>query len=457
MLKLMHLAISVRSLIATLIAILAAILPGTAQAKRLALIVGINDYINLDAQAQLKRAVNDAGGVARTLEEIGFSITKLENTSRSKFNADWQQFLGEIAPGDEVAFFFSGHGVEIEGQNFLVPGDIPKIAYGRVEQIKRESLSVSELLLDLRTRKPQLSLIVLDACRDHPLFPAGLKSGAKAGGLAKIDPPQGTFIMYSAGAGERVLDRLPGYDPEPNYSIYTRKLLPLLREPGLRLTELAKRVRREVNELAGAVPHLQIPAYYDGVLEDYCLAGCNQLHNYEDKVQRLLRTFIGHTATVYSSSFLNDERSILSGSRDDTFKLWDVTTGKEFHSYTSPLDPAWPIASSPDGNMVLSASQDNTLKLWDVGTSQVLRSFAGHSDEVNTIVFSPDGRFALSGGDDKMLKLWNMDTNVELRSFTGHSGAIWSVAFSPDGRFALSGSEDKTLKLWDVSEWTRAR
>lgn len=257
-----------------LIVILAALMPSTAEAKRLAFVVGIDDYVNLDSQAQLKRARNDARGIARTLGALGFTVTPLENAGRSSFNAAWQQFLGAIEPGDEVAFFFSGHGVEIEGQNFLVPGDIPKIEYGRKERIKRESLSVSELLLDVRRREPRVTLVILDACRDHPLIPPGWKSGAKPGGLAETAPPQGTFIMYSAWAGERALDRLPENDPDPTNSVYTRKLLPLLVKPGLSLTDLAKQVRREVNALAKSVDHPQTPAYYDGILGDYCLAGC---------------------------------------------------------------------------------------------------------------------------------------------------------------------------------------
>ena len=65
-----------------------------------------------------------------TLQAIGFSVTPLDNADRSSFNAAWQQFLGSIEPGDEVVFSFSGHGVEIEWENFLVPSDIGKIGHG---------------------------------------------------------------------------------------------------------------------------------------------------------------------------------------------------------------------------------------------------------------------------------------------------------------------------------------
>jgi hypothetical protein len=106
---------------------------------------------------------------------------------------------------------------------------------------------------------------------------------------------------------------------------------------------------------------------------------------------------------------------------------------------------------SPDGRSALSGSSDNTLKLWDVATGKEIRSFVGHADRVWSVAFSPDGRTALSGSQDKTLKLWDVAAGKEIRSFAGHFSAVNSVAFSPDGRSALSGSADKTLKLWDLT------
>ncbi len=266
--------------LAARILITVALIAGAAQAalaeKRVALVVGNDKYANLPARAQLERAVNDARAVTQALKDVGFAVAEIEDASRSSFNAKWQQFLLTVAEGDIVAFYFSGHGIEIEGLNFLIPSDIPQIEYGRQEQIKRESIDVAQLLLDLKKRKPGVSLIVLDACREHPLIPDEFRSpGAAPGGLAKMDAPNGTFIMYSAGAGQTALDRLPKADPDAVNSVFTRKLLPLMRQKGLELTELAREVRKQVHALAATVSHAQTPAYYDGVLGKFCLAGCD--------------------------------------------------------------------------------------------------------------------------------------------------------------------------------------
>lgn len=247
----------------------------SADAARRALLVGVDRYDNLGADDQLLRAINDARSVGKLLQSIGFNVQAGENSTRAQFNALWQGFLEQIEPGDTVVLFFSGHGVEIEGQNFLLPSDVPNIRYGRQEQLRREALSVSEFLLDLRVRKPQISLVVLDACRSNPFAPTDMRAVGAGGGLAGIkDPPEGMFIMYSAGAGETALDRLGQGDPDAVNSVFTRKLLPLMARPDLPLPELAQTLRREVRDLAGSIGHVQRPAYYDGLIGRYCLTTC---------------------------------------------------------------------------------------------------------------------------------------------------------------------------------------
>lgn len=250
-------------------------LPAAAE-KRLALVIGINAYDNMAESRQLKRAVNDARSVSAALTALGYDVITDENIGRARFNEQWQKLLDKIAPGDTVVFYFSGHGVEIEGGNFLLARDLPGIYYGRQEQLKREALSVQEFLLDLRQKKPRVSILILDACRDHPLIPPELKTatGSKGGLASMKDPPEGTFVMFAAGAGETALDRLPAGDADNVNSVYTRKLLPLLKQRGLELPDLARQLRSQVRTLAASVPHTQRPAYYDNLDGKFCFAGC---------------------------------------------------------------------------------------------------------------------------------------------------------------------------------------
>ena len=111
----------------------------TAQ-RRIAFVAGTDKYDNLEKTRQLQRAVNDARAVGAAFKNLGFEVLAAENLTRGQFNALWQKFLDSLNAGDTAAIYYAGHGVEIEGLNFLLPRDIPDIKFGRQEQIKRESV-----------------------------------------------------------------------------------------------------------------------------------------------------------------------------------------------------------------------------------------------------------------------------------------------------------------------------
>jgi TPR repeat protein len=246
--------------------------PEAHASKRVAFVVGIDAYDNLTDQQQLKKAVNDAQAIGEALAGLGYDVQKADNVGRLDFLRQWQLFLNRLEPGDEAAVFFAGHGVEIDGQNFLLPRDVPRVESGEEEVLKASGLSLASLLDQVRDRHPQVGLYVLDACRDNPFVDGKGRGIGGTRGLARVEPPSGTFIMFSAGAKESALDRLSDNDPNPN-SVYTRTLLPRLKASG-RITDIARDVRREVRELAASVAHVQTPAYYDEVVGDFCPAGC---------------------------------------------------------------------------------------------------------------------------------------------------------------------------------------
>src|SRR5215831_5438931 len=166
------------------------VLPALAEdGKRVAFVVGIGTYEKLGSDKQLKNAVNDAKGVSERLTGIGFQVMKGLDLSRSDFNAKWQDVLNSLSKEDTFVLFFSGHGVQVEGQNYLLAKDIPFIEYGRGNQLTREAISLNELLNDLTTGDrphPMNSVVILDACRDNPLIPPGYKSVNTPRGLAKV-------------------------------------------------------------------------------------------------------------------------------------------------------------------------------------------------------------------------------------------------------------------------------
>ena len=178
---------------------------------------------------------------------------------------------------------------------------------------------------------------------------------------------------------------------------------------------------------------------------------CPVLHA-EGVVIEPILTFTGHGGAVCSVAFSPDGTKALTGSTDDTAKLWNVATGACLRTFTGPAYAVYSVAFSPDGTKVLTGSNDKTAKLWDASTGSCLRTFTGHTAVVCSVAFfPPDGTKVLTGSQDATAKLWDTSTGACLRTFTGHASVVCSVAFSPDGTKVLTGSWDATAKLWDVA------
>jgi hypothetical protein len=242
---------------------------GAASAQnRLAFVVGNDAYQNVNP---LQKAVNDARAVGRSLQHLGFRVTLGENLAWREYVEKFSAFESSIQPGDTAFLFYSGHGVEIDGANFLIPVDAPKVAPEQQSLLKDFSISTDNLIQRLKSRGTRTQIIVLDACRENPFRQSNGRSVGGARGLAGTQVPGGVFMIYSAGLGEVALDRLSDSDANPN-SIFTRSFLPLLEDPENSLVAVAKQTRAKVKMLASSVGGTQFPAYYNEIDGDIFLA-----------------------------------------------------------------------------------------------------------------------------------------------------------------------------------------
>lgn len=252
-------------------ALLVALLAGTSLAEaqnRLAFVVGNDAYQTIDP---LKKAVNDARAMAQGLQRLGFKVTLGENLKRRDFIERFNAFENSVNAGDVAFLFYSGHGVELDGANYLVPVDAPRVSAQQQSLLKDESISTDNIIQRLKARGTKSQIIVLDACRENPFRQAGGRSVGGARGLAPTQTPGGVFVIYSAGVGEVALDRLSDSDADPN-SVFTRSFLPLLTDPSQSLVSVAKETRLRVKSQASTIGMTQSPAYYDEIDGDLYLA-----------------------------------------------------------------------------------------------------------------------------------------------------------------------------------------
>nr|VFJ61812.1 MAG: WD40 repeat [Candidatus Kentron sp. FW] len=164
------------------------------------------------------------------------------------------------------------------------------------------------------------------------------------------------------------------------------------------------------------------------------------LKAWSDAPVRLLK---GHSNVIQGLAFSPDGKRLLSGSADDTARLWDMETGKILRVLRGHSDAIYAVAFSPPeekgGERLVTGSDDQTLRLWD-GDGNLLRVLEGHTDDVMAAAFTPDGRYLLSGSWDKTIRLWDARDGRFVKQLAEQNSRVSSLTISPDGKKVLTGS-----------------
>src|ERR1700722_6363113 len=210
--------------------------------KRVAFVVGNGAYRNVP---QLPNPAVDAQAMARVLRNVGFDVVEGSNLTRDKMTEKLLDF-GKRAEGADVAvFFYAGHGIAVNGTNYLLPVD----ADLKSEMDVKLGAAINvDLTLEQTMADAKVKLVFLDACRDNP-FAARIRS-AKAtrsvavnSGLAEMKSGEGTLLAFATGPGQTALDGDVG-----NHSPFTRALISNIAAPGVEIQQAMTRVRAQVNE-----------------------------------------------------------------------------------------------------------------------------------------------------------------------------------------------------------------
>lgn len=200
--------------------------------RRVALVIGNSAY----ETAPLKNPVNDGHDIAQALRELGFDVIHKENVNQNDMKRAIREFGEKIRNSGVALFYYAGHGIQVNGQNYLIPVGA---TIEKEEEVEYEGVDVGFVLAQMENARSRTNIVILDACRNNP-FARSFRSASR--GLASINAPSGTLIAYATAPGSVASD---GNDRN---GLYTQELLKNLRISGLDVEEVFKRVRIAVRE-----------------------------------------------------------------------------------------------------------------------------------------------------------------------------------------------------------------
>jgi uncharacterized caspase-like protein len=204
--------------------------------QRVALVMGNSAY---PGAAALRNPVNDARAIEAKLRALGFDVTTVENGTKQQMERAIGLFSHKLNTNTISLFFYAGHGMQVNGKNFLLPID----AEIETEQtVRLEAVDVDAVLDQMSGAQGRFNIVILDACRNNPFEH---RFRGRAGGLASIDAPAGSYIAYATAPGKVAADGTG------ENGLYTSELLAALDAPDAKIEDVFKHVRASVIEKSG--------------------------------------------------------------------------------------------------------------------------------------------------------------------------------------------------------------
>jgi hypothetical protein len=243
------------------VAVLLMLFSASAQAQdRVAMVIGNGNYAHAGT---LLNPANDARAVGSALRELGFEVLQGADLDRGSMERLIRDFLRKISKAKVALLFYAGHGMQIDGRNYLVPVDAKLES---ATDLNFETIELDRLLESLND-PARATIVMLDACRDNPLsrsFASKTRSASVGAGLAAYaNPGTGTLIAFATAPGKVALDGQGGNSP------FTEGLVKHLKTPGLEVRQLLTRVRKDVSD---ATRGQQVPWDNSSLLGDVYLA-----------------------------------------------------------------------------------------------------------------------------------------------------------------------------------------
>ncbi len=384
--------------------------------RRVALVIGNAAY----KTAPLNNPLNDSRDMAKALRSLGFDVIERQNLSREGFSGVVREFGDKLRGASVGLFYFSGHGLQVRGRNFLVPVDAD---IAREDEVQYRSFDVNEVLDKMDSARTPVNLVVLDACRNNP-FARSFKTSQV--GLAQMDAPTGTLIAFATAPGSVAQDGEPGAN-----GLYTGALLKHITTPGMAVEQMFKRVRVDV--VAGS-KSAQVPWESSSLSRDFSFA----------------RAAAGAAAPATSpaAAFATTELAL-------ELAFWDaVKDSRSAADYRAYLEQypqgrfaalarlrAAAAAPPPVGEApvaAVAAAPRASIARWQQGSSLRMLDL-GVAQGVSAQAMSPEGLYlaAVAGGTVHWIDALRAAVVRTSNAFDAAGTVATEARFSPDGRWLL--------------------
>jgi len=211
--------------------------PDSSSASRQALVIGNANYAHAGV---LRNPVNDARAIGNTLQQLGFEVSTLVNVDQRQMEQAIRSFGKQLEDRKGVGlFYYAGHGMQFDGENYLLPTDIDP---STEEDVRYDAVPLGKLLAQMRAAGNGMNVVILDACRNNP-FARSFRTFNP--GLAQVNAAAGTFISFATAPGQVAADGDQGN------GLFTSNLLRHLPTPGIKLEEVFKRTTADVYRASG--------------------------------------------------------------------------------------------------------------------------------------------------------------------------------------------------------------
>ncbi len=214
----------------------------------IALVIGNSAY----PDAPLANPANDATDVARVFTEMGFIVDKVIDADKEQMAQAIARFSQKLPNARAAVFYYAGHGVQVNGENYLLPiGNTPATQITAEDQVPYRAINAGEILAAMEQAKVNFNMVVLDACRNNPFKGSGR---GKVPGLASVNAPVGSLVMYATKAGSVAAD-----GQNSRNSPFTTAFLKHIQTPGLDVNLLPSKITQTVGDLTNGN---QVPGTY---------------------------------------------------------------------------------------------------------------------------------------------------------------------------------------------------